>query len=206
MLYQGSHQQYAYLTLQRGYLPSVTPALHFGLPDGTRIDSLVIVWPDQKKQILKDINPGGSLTIDYAPNAGRYAPKREPSLALQDVTEKHGAAFLHQENEYNDFNESPLLLRKYSTLGPGIAVGDLNGDGWEDIFIGRATGHRATMLVQQDNQQFASSLFPYDSAREDTGCLLFDKDGDGDLDLYVVSGRGGRRGSGRQLPGSVVRK
>ena len=188
MLYQGGHQQYAYLTLQRGYLSSVSPALHFGLPDTTRVDSLVIVWPDQKKQILKDINPGGSLTIDYAPNPGRYAPKSEPSLALQDVTEKHGAAFLHQENQYNDFNESPLLLRKYSSLGPGIAVGDLNGDGREDIFIGGATGHRATMLVQQDNQQFASSLFPYDSAREDTGCLLFDKDGDGDLDLYVVSG------------------
>ncbi|MDF9800883.1 hypothetical protein OKW21_006146 [Catalinimonas alkaloidigena] len=187
-LYQGASSQYAYQSPQKGYLSSVTPTLHFGLADSSRIDSLLIVWPDQKVQLLKNIKPYQTLDITYNPNYGVTPFPAEPDLPMRDATEQYSLAYQQQENRYNDFKSSPLLLRKYSSLGPGIAVGDVNTDGREDFFMGGAFGQAASLFIQQADQTFSRKAFSFDSLYEDTGCLLFDMEGDGDLDLYVVSG------------------
>ncbi|MEK6479554.1 VCBS repeat-containing protein [Catalinimonas sp. 4WD22] len=187
-LYQGNSSQYVYHSPQKGYLSSVTPTLHFGLADSSRIDSLLIVWPDQKEQILKNITPSQTLHIAYRPNHNAAFLTQGLSSPMRDVSDSYNLSFQHQENLYNDFKSSPLLLRKYSSLGPGIAVGDVNADGREDFFMGGALGQAASFFVQQADQTFIQQPFPFDSLYEDTGCLLFDMDGDGDLDLYVVSG------------------
>jgi hypothetical protein len=76
-------------------------------------------------------------------------------------------------------------------MGPGMASGDVNGDGLDDIFVGNAAGSSgSSLMIQGSNGKFSpSSAQPWKSIQADvTGCLFFDFDGDKDLDLYVAVG------------------
>src|SRR5690606_26979114 len=89
-----------------------------------------------------------------------------------------------------DYNLQRTLPHKFSQNGPGIAVGDIDGDGLEDFIIGGSVQHNASIFKQRPDGSFTEIKHQDDlgSMYEDQGLLLFDADGDNDLDLYVVSG------------------
>ena len=109
---------------------------------------------------------------------------------FKDITNQAGITFVHHEDNYNDYEYEKLLPCKNSQMGPGLAVGDINGDGLEDFFTGNGKGFPGAMYVQTDKSTFREIPGPWiaDSIYEDTGALLFDADNDGRPDLYVVSG------------------
>jgi len=87
-----------------------------------------------------------------------------------------------------DFLHGQLLLpHKHSQGGPGITVGDVNGDGLDDFILGGSAGKRAKMFLQQHNGSFKTDSLQA-KVGEDMGVLLFDADNDGDQDLYCVGG------------------
>ena len=103
-------------------------------------------------------------------------------------------ALLHdvrqEEVPFNDFVREPLLPNQLSQLGPGLACGDVNGDQRVDVVMGGASGFATRLFLQQEEgfAQQPTPVFERDAMYEDMGLLLFEADGDGDLDLYVVSG------------------
>jgi hypothetical protein len=185
----GDVKQMQELTLTRGYQSSVPPFIHFGLGKSSIINELVITWPDGKEQTLKNIKADQKIELKYSE---AQTIKKEPAIKAEfvDITEQVGIDFIHTEDEYDDFNYEQLLPHKNSQIGPGIAIGDVNGDGLDDFFIGNAKHSAGKMYLQTKKSTFVEMPGPWiaDSIYEDTGALLFDADNDGKLDLYIVSG------------------
>ena len=56
------------------------------------------------------------------------SPKDKPTPLFSVVTDELKIKFSHTENAYDDYAKEVLLPHKMSNFGPGLAVGDVNGD------------------------------------------------------------------------------
>lgn len=176
----------------RGYQSSLPEVLHFGLGDTKKVDSIDILWPDGTEQHLYAIEANQVLKIKKEPSKQRA--KLRPSYLLPIVNPAGlGLDYKHEENNHDDLAKEVLLPHAQSKLGPFTTVGDLNGDGLEDIFIGGAKAQSGSIFLQSKQGKFEklnSPALDADRGSEDMDALFFDFDQDGDQDLYVVSGGG----------------
>jgi enediyne biosynthesis protein E4 len=185
-IYNDGKMQFQELNPYRGYESSMEQKLHFGLGKATAIDSLVVAWTDGKRETLRNISSNKTIVCDYK-NAN--FPSKKSILANETIFQKlSNPDFTHQENSFNDFKLQPLLPHLHSQEGPNMAVGDVNGDGREDFYMGGAAGFSGNFFLQNANATFTQKPLNQHIACEDAGILLFDADGDKDLDLYVASG------------------
>jgi enediyne biosynthesis protein E4 len=174
----------------RGYESSMEPVLHFGIGKNTVVDSIKIIWPggEQQKEITVKANQVVNIAYTATTGIGDAGIKNNSSYLFTNITGKNGLSYHHSENEFVDFKIQPLLPHMHSKSGPGIAIGDINGDGREDFYIGAASGNDGRFFIQNSNGIFSEKKLKKDTLYEDMGVLLFDADNDSDLDLYVVSG------------------
>jgi hypothetical protein len=192
----GKHQVYEN-TPYRGYLSTIQNIAHFGLGKITKLDSVVIRWPGNKKQCLINVNADQLLKVNIANAKETYTfshPATNSKTLFTEVTKAVGVTYKNKEDDYVDFNIQKLLPHKLSQYSPAVAVGDVDGNGFDDMVVGGTPKFPAQLLLQQANGKFIQrDLIPGtkpdpNNHSKDEGLLLFDADGDGHLDLYVASG------------------
>jgi hypothetical protein len=191
---KGKHQVYEN-TPFRGYLSTIQNIAHFGLGNITQVDSVVIKWQNGKQQVLKNVKTDQVLKVDIANGTQNYSfglPAVNNTSLFTEVTRSLGVNYIHKSGDFIDFNVQKLLPHKLSEYAPAIAVGDVDGNGFDDMVVGGTSEFPAQVFLQQATGKFVQrSLLDGAATGEkykDEGLLLFDADGDGDLDLYAASG------------------
>lgn len=173
----------------RGYKSFVEPIAHFGIDKAAQDIKLDVVWPDGKIQQLSNIEPNQTIKLDYKnANDAKNPDRLNHSYTFEEISGEVGIVHTHAHRIYNDFNRQRLLPHKHSENGPGMAVGDINGDGLDDLFVGGSSGEPRFVFIQDQKGNFTKKEILSEESADDMGCLLIDIDQDGDLDLYVVSG------------------
>lgn len=186
--------QYQELMLTRGFESSSDTHLHFGLDSLNSVDSLLVVWPDQQFQVLRNVPANQTLTVSEANASGRFDyhtffPPKQP--LLQDVSSNVRCDWKQHENDFIDFNVQYLIPHEESTRGPKVAVADVNGDGLDDFYVCGPSGQPGCLMLQTKDGHFTKSdtaLFDKSAASEDVDAAFFDANNDGSPDLYVVTG------------------
>ncbi len=173
----------------RGYLSTVDKRLFTGLGETTVVDSMQINWPNDSMQTMQAIRANQMLTVDYNNANSKWKPAVKANTLFANYTKTSGINFIHNDPFFFDFDFQRLLPQKYSSQGPGMAVGDVNKDGLQDFFVGNGYEVKGKLFIQNSNGSFSSKpLEAGQKFEEDAGCLFFDADGDGDDDLLVTSG------------------
>ncbi len=177
----------------RGFQSTSDSRVHFGLDSLAVIDSLVINWPGNKQTVLYNIKANQIFTINEkeVSKTGISAKQYDLKTIFEKIDNSGYQQFTHSENDFIDFERDKLIFNMISNEGPHMATADVNNDRLEDIYICGAKDSPGILLFQNKKGGFYKtneSLFEMDKVSEDTECLFFDADNDGDHDLYVASG------------------
>ena len=171
-----------------GFQSSMQGPLHIGL-SSFPLDSIVIQWPDGKKETTLNIHPNTNNNFSYPTELkDSLIPQKINPIFSKSAT---NFPYKHISPEINDFKEQPLMPSMISYNGPRIAKADVNNDGLEDLFVCGAQGQEGQLFIQKIDGQFIADAqpdFAKDALSDDADAIFFDADNDGDQDLYVVSG------------------
>ncbi|MFZ1527678.1 MAG: VCBS repeat-containing protein [Ferruginibacter sp.] len=179
----------------RGFQSSMEIPLHIGL-GSIKPDSVLLIWPDNRYEKLKPAvdtvlvlkyKPGLPL-FEYRVITNRMTPD---SKSMEDITTQSGLLFKHVENDFNEFDREQLMPHMISREGPALAVGDINGDGLDDVFIGSSKREKAGCFIQASNGKFVKRSQPAidaDSVYEEVDAVFANVNNDRHPDLIVANG------------------
>ena len=191
----------------RGYQSSNAPGIHVSVQHPDSVLSLEVVWPDGTYQTINNPEWNSSMAVKWTTGLPAYdfskLQEKDPAAyQFQDITAASGLLFEHQENPFVEFNREGLIPHMMSAEGPALAVGDVNGDGRDDVFLGNSKREKSALFFQRADGTFAErtpEAILNDSLFEDVQAVFADLENDGDLDLFVAAGGNEYRGKSEAL-------
>lgn len=181
----------------RGFQSSMQIPIHIGLYK-TKIDSILLIWPDNTYQNIEWKNAVSSqIKVQYEPGLPKYDYTgltnhwKNHSREMVDITKDVNLNYKTIENPFNEFDREPLIPFMVSREGPALAVNDANGDGLDDVFIGSSKGNKSAIFFQRPGGKFEKSDQPgldNDSTYEDVDATWVDVNNDGKTDLVIATG------------------
>src|SRR2546423_7165767 len=104
--------------------------------------------------MVRDVKANRIYEIQEQANKPASEPSvSSPSPLFEDVSQLINHS--HVDEPFNDFERQPLLPRKLSQLGPGVAWVDLDGDGRDDLVIGTGKGGQLAAFLNNGNGGFS---------------------------------------------------
>ena len=178
----------------RGFQSSMETPMLIGLAN-TKVDSIVIIWPDNTYQKIQwDVV---QMNVQYQTGLPKFdyfnltTQFKNTTRQMVDITNEVDLKFKHEENPFVEFDREPLIPFMVSREGPALAVGDANGDGLDDVFIGSSKRTKSAVFLQLPSGKFTKSPQPEidnDSTYEDVDAVWVDVNNDGKKDLVIASG------------------
>lgn len=182
----------------RGFQSSMEIPLNIGLGKKTDVDSLILIWPDNKYQVMKVSGFKDSLNLAYTNDLPLFDYQKfkarkntKDSYTYEDIAAKLGVNVRHEENNFVEFDRNSLIPFEVSADGPALAIADINHDGLEDIFVGSSKKFRNHLFLQTKSGVFKESIQPdlvRDSTYEEVDAQWADINKDGHLDLVIATG------------------
>jgi hypothetical protein len=182
------------LWLARGYMSSSEPMVHFGLGADTNIRRMVVTWPSGHVQTFENLAVDRRFTITEPSGPPQtLATKAGPPPVGQfaEVSQTAGLALRSRDDLLDETQQQRLLPFRLNRRGPGVAVGDIEGNGRDAVVVGGTTLDPLRVLHGTTAGHFTEgtvSVLAVDPALDDGPVLLFDADGDGREDLLVTKG------------------
>ena len=197
--YSKGQLQYQELYTVRGFQATSQALIHFGMGNHMNSDSLIVVWPDQTKQTLIDVAANKPLRIAYQPETEGLSIDTIKRSLFRKVENNLGIDYVHKEDNHTDFNYQKLIPYEISDRGPALAVGDLNFDGLDDLFLGGAQGSKSEVFIQDKEGYKPTHLaeIDKDSMVEDVSAVILK--GKDVVNLKVASGGNAISTSKKQL-------
>ncbi len=186
----------------KGYLSAVSNKMHLGIGKDSILDSLIVIWPGGKYQVLKTVDKG-KIQVDMQNSNGNFYTDRIGSKPTLFIQKDNIIQFIHKEQPTVEFDRNPLVPFANTNEGPSISVTDINNDGLQDIFISGAKAQASQLFVQNADGTFVgeqADVFSEHSFSEDVSHVFFDANGSGFQDLIVVSAGNEFKNSNRIQP------
>lgn len=174
--------------VHRGFQSTVDNKIVVGLGAAKVIDSLIVIWPSGKSQKHHNLTINKDLVLESSKAKPTASITAKPKEWFFGTASNLGLDFTHKENKFIEFNREAIIPHMNSQEGPVLAIGDVNGDGAVDIYVGGAKYQAGELFIQNDGKFIAGQLFEDDQLLEDVDAHFFDVENDGDMDLLVVTG------------------
>jgi len=172
--WQNGKLQFKELFPTRGWQASSDPVIHFGFGNASEIDSVKIIWPDKTYQVIPKVKTNQTLVVSPK-NTKEYSYDRKSGkLLFRKIENNLGVNYVHKEDNHTDFDYQKLIPYEVSDRGPAVAIGDIDRDGKEDIFLGGARNQKAAIYLQREGN-YVLKDYPKiikDSTYEDVAAVI----------------------------------